>query len=155
MKVLSPMSGSPAWGSGIRRRSPQSIWLWRLAVLEFRSCTGLGETETPLLEGTPKVSQALKPRAKQWLHRSLGQIYLKVLGVSWGGRGQLWTSAWARTFMAEALREYSTVWALPEVAILAPRPGPNQQPAGSSAGMPQAKQPTGWEHSPTHQQTGT
>ena len=36
---------------------------------------------------------------------------------------------------------------------MAPRPGPTQQPAGSSAGMPQTKQPTGWEHSPTHQQT--
>ena len=31
---------------------------------------------------------------------------------------------------------------------------PHQQPAGSSAGTPQSKQPTGWEHSPTHQQTG-
>ena len=26
MRVLSPMSGSPAWGSGIRRRNYQGIW---------------------------------------------------------------------------------------------------------------------------------
>ena len=31
---------------------------------------------------------------------------------------------------------------------------PTRQPEGSRAGMPQAKQPTEWEHSPTHQQTG-
>jgi len=40
MKVLSPMSGSPAWGSGIERKSPQS-----------RNSIGLGLTETPLLIG--------------------------------------------------------------------------------------------------------
>ena len=33
--------------------------------LECRSSTGLGETETTLLEGTHKVSHALGPRAKQ------------------------------------------------------------------------------------------
>ena len=32
---------------------------------------------------------------------------------------------------------------------LAPRPGPTSQ-----APVPSAKQPTGWEHNPTHQQTG-
>ena len=51
-------------------------------------------------------------------------------------------------------REYSLVWALLKVAILIPRPGPTQQPIGFSAGMSQAKQPTGWECSPSHQQTG-
>ena len=50
--------------------------------------------------------------------------------------------------------EYSLVWALQEAAIFSPRPGPTQQPVGSSAGTPQAKQPTGWEHSPIHQETG-
>ena len=34
------------------------------------------------------------------------------------------------------------------------RPGPTQQPAISSAGRPQAKQPKNWEHSTTHQHTG-
>ena len=34
------------------------------------------------------------------------------------------------------------------------RPGPTQQPAVSSAGTPQAKQPKSWEHSPTHKYTG-
>ena len=47
-------------------------------------------------------------------------------------------------------KEYSLAWAPLEAAILTPRPGPTQQPAGSSDGMPQIKQPTGQEHSPAH-----
>ena len=40
---------------------------------------GLGETETPLLEGACKVSHALGPRTRQYLHRNLGQTYLWIL----------------------------------------------------------------------------
>ena len=92
---LSPMSGSPAWGSGIGKRSPQSIWHWRSVGLECRSCTGLMETETPLLEGSHKVSHALgpRPRAKQWLHRSPGQTYLWIsesLEEAEVGCGSMW-----------------------------------------------------------------
>ena len=47
--------------------------------------------------------------------------------------------------------EYSLACALLEAAIFSPRPGPTQQPIGSSAWMPQTKQPRGQEHSPTHQ----
>ena len=73
------MSGSPEWGSGIGRRNPQSLGLWRPVGLECRSSTGLGEAEIPLLEGAHTVSHALGLRAKQWLHQSLGQTYLQVL----------------------------------------------------------------------------
>ena len=54
-RVLRPMSGSPAWRSCIRRRSPQSIWLWRPAGLDHRNSTVLGKIETPLLESENKV----------------------------------------------------------------------------------------------------
>ena len=50
--------------------------------------------------------------------------------------------------------EYSVTWALLEATISSPRPRPTQQPVGSSAGMPQAKQKTGREHSLTHHQIG-
>ena len=50
--------------------------------------------------------------------------------------------------------KYSLRWALLEVAIFSPRPSPTQQPVSSSAETPQAKQSTGQEYSPTHQQTG-
>ena len=79
MRVLSPTSGFPAWGVSIGRRSPQGIGLWRSAGLECMSSTGLEEIETPPWEGTHKVSCALGPREKQWLHRSLGQTYLLFL----------------------------------------------------------------------------
>ena len=65
MRVLIPISGSPAWSSGIRRRRPQSIWFWGPVGLECRRSTRLGEIVTPLLEGSPKVSYALEPRAEQ------------------------------------------------------------------------------------------
>ena len=143
------MAGSSAWGSGIKRKSPQSIWLWRPVGLDFRSSTGLGETETPLL-----VACALGPRAKQWLRRSLGKTYLWVLEGLLGRQGSAVIYCRGKDTGGGAPREYSSAWALLEVIILAPRPGPTQQPSGSSAGMPQAKQPTGWEHSPTHRQTG-
>ena len=38
--------------------------------------------------------------------------------------------------------------------LLVPRPGPTQQPVGSGAEMPQARQPRRWEYNPSHQQTG-
>ena len=57
--VLSLPSSSSAWGSGIGR-IPQCIWLWRPAGSECRSCTGLGETEAPLLDGAHKISHALE-----------------------------------------------------------------------------------------------
>ena len=76
--------------------------------------------------------------------------------VSWRGGGWLWLSLCKDT-CGEGPREYWLAWALPEVTILAPRSGPTLQPAGSSAGRPQAKQPAlvGGRHSPTHQQTGS
>ena len=43
--------------------------------------TGLGETETLLLEDAHKVSYTLEPSTKQYLHRNLGYTYLRVLGV--------------------------------------------------------------------------
>lgn len=51
--------------------------------------------------------------------------------------------------------EYSLESALLEAAISSPKSRPTQQTAGSSAWMSPAKQPTGWERSPTHQQTGS
>ena len=78
-RVLSPMSGPHAWGSGIGRRNPQSIWYWRPVELVPRSSMRLEEMETPFLKGTLKLSHALGPRAKQRLHRNLGQTGMQFL----------------------------------------------------------------------------
>lgn len=71
VRVLSPTSGSPFWGT----RIPQNIWLWRPVSIDYRNTTGLGVTETPLREctdhlvctriqgkaGTPQESGAALP----------------------------------------------------------------------------------------------
>ena len=59
------------------------IWHWEKEPLEhlalkarglvYRSSTGLGKMETPFLKGTPRLSHALGPWAKQSLHRNLGE----------------------------------------------------------------------------------
>ena len=55
VKVLSRMSGFPTWGSSNGRRDSQRIRLWSQAGFDCRTSTGLGETETPHVEGTHKV----------------------------------------------------------------------------------------------------
>ena len=148
------MLGSSAWWSGIWRRSLQSMWLWRPVGLECKSSARLEETETPFLEGAHKVSCELQPRAKQWLHRSLGQTYLWVLEGLLGRQGLAVAHCSGKDTGSGGPREYFSAWVslLPEVAILVLRPGPTQQPAGSSAWTPRTKQPTRWEYSPTHWQ---
>ena len=74
VRALSPVPGSPAWESGMGRKSPQSIWLWRAVGLDCRSPSGLGETETPCLEGKSSDSIAATPC---WSWR-----------VSWRGEGK-------------------------------------------------------------------
>ena len=64
VKVQSPTSGFPAWGSGNRRRNSYRIRLWRLVGFDCRTSRRLGKTETPLLEGKHKVLWALGPRGR-------------------------------------------------------------------------------------------
>ena len=102
MRVVSPTLCSSPWGSGIRWRSLQNICCWRPVELECRSSTELGETETPLLEVTHKALHALGPRAKQWLHRSLGQTYLHFLEGLLTYEEWSWLTVGARALVVEA-----------------------------------------------------
>ena len=137
------------------RLPSQRIWLWRSVGFDCRNSTGLGETETSVLESTHRVSCAPGPRGKnQWPHKRLGQTYLLVLEGLLRRRGAAVAHCGDKDMGGGSSEKYSLVWTLLEATIFSPRPGPSQQSAGSSAGTPQAKQPTGWEHSPTHQQTG-
>ena len=82
IKFLNPTSGFPTWGSSKGTRNPQGIWLWKPSVFDYRISTGLGEAETPLLEGINKILYAPGPRVKkQWPHRKLNQIHLLVMEV--------------------------------------------------------------------------
>ena len=103
VKVLSPPSGFPAWGSDSRSR-PLRIWLWRPVGFDRRNSTGLGEAETQLLEGTHKVSWTQGPRGKkQWPHKKLSQTYMPSTRGSpaevGGGCGSLWGQGhWQQQF---------------------------------------------------------
>ena len=81
MKVLSWGSGFPGWGFGKETGSPQGIWLWRAVGFDYRDFTGLGEAETPLLEGTKKNLVCTKTQGKgdQWPYKRLNQTYLLEL----------------------------------------------------------------------------
>ena len=132
------------------------VWHWEeelpkhlaLKASEFRLWGG---RETPLLEGADSMHQ--DPVEKHCFHKSLSQTYLLVveglLGTQAGSCGSRWGQRhWGRQFRA-VLVDMS-----PPGGCLLTRPGLTQQPTGSRAGTPQAKQPRGWEYNPSHQQTG-
>ena len=118
VKVLSPTSGFPTWGSGNGRRNSQRIWLWSLAGFDCRTSRGLGETETPLLEGTHKVLCTSGPMGKeQWPHRRLNQTYLLVLEVLLQRWGVAVSHRGDKDTDNRSSGKYSLAWALPESAI--------------------------------------
>ena len=117
VKVLSPTSGFPTWRSSNGRRNFQRIRLWRLAGFDCRASTGLGETETPLLEGTYKVVCAPGPRGKeQWPHRRLNQTYLLVLEGLLQRRGVAVAHCGDKD-TGSSSGKYCLAWALPESSI--------------------------------------
>lgn len=90
----------------------------------------------------------------QWPHKKLGQTYhlLVLEGLLWCG-GQLWFTMGRRTLVVVVLG--STLWSQPFWRLLfshLTQAHPTET-AGSSPWMPPYQQPTGWEYSPTHQQT--
>jgi len=107
-----PHQISPSRGLGIWRRSLQNIWCWRAAGYVHRISTGLGKTETPLLEGTHRIPCALYPRVKQGHHEKLGQIYLLVLEGIMGKKGVAMTCC-----RGKELEDYSSAWTPLEAAI--------------------------------------
>ena len=55
VKILSPTSGFPGWGSRKGTGNPQETWPWRPAGFDDRTSTRLRETETSLYKGTNKT----------------------------------------------------------------------------------------------------
>ena len=98
------------------------------------------------------------PGQTQWIYRSLSRTYLLVLEGLLGRRGVAVALSGSVDTGGGDFWECSATWTLKVADIWlgssASRPGPTQKPVGSSAGTTQAKQQTGWEHRPTHQQTG-
>ena len=140
-------------GGLARGRSPQRIQLWRPVQFDHKNSTGLGQTETPLLEGAHRSCVHQDQGKRQLPHKRLGQTYLLVLEGLLQRRGEAVAHCRDKDTGSCSSGEYSLMWYLLEAAIFSPRPSPTQQHVGSTAGMPWVKQPTGWEHSPTYQQT--
>ena len=148
VKVLSPTSGFSTWESGNGRRNSQRIRLWRIVGCDCRTSTGLWKTETPLLEGTHKVVCASGRRGRisdPWEDWTRPTCYCRR--VSCRGGGVAVVHCGGKDTGNRSSGKYSLLWALSESAI-----SPNKEPVGSSAGSPQAKQPTGRERKPTNQQ---
>ena len=84
VKVLSFTSGFPAWISGKGTGNLQGTCLWRRAGFDYRISTGLGEPETPFLEGTNKILCAPRSKGKeQWPHRGTEPDLLLLEGLLW------------------------------------------------------------------------
>ena len=108
-----------------------------------------GGNRDSTLGGHTQSSVCIRTKEKeQGSQRRLNQTYLLVLEGRLQKWGWLWLTVGTRTLAAEVLgstprREPSRSWPL----------GPPKSKVGSSVGSPQAKQPTGREPSPMHQQT--
>ena len=73
MRVLGPMAVSQAWGSGIGRSETPEHLASKAMRFECRNSTGLGKTETSLLEGLSKISCTLGHNYLQVLEGLLGR----------------------------------------------------------------------------------
>ena len=137
MNFLNPMSGFPVWGHGRGTGNTQEIWPSGLAGFDYRPSRGLRETEAPVLEGTNKILHVPGLRGEeQWPHRRLNLNYLLGAGQQGltTGTGALRVALWSKPSSSE-------------FAI-----NPTTEPADPRAGSPQAKQLSGRECNPTHEQ---
>ena len=134
------MPGSPEQGSVFGRWSLQSIGVYRPAGLNCRSlpcAPRMGETASTLGGHT----QVLRVKAE--IPHKPGPDLLPGLGGSPWGWGWLWFSGIIKDG-GQYSGDLCELWV--ESDILSPWHWDlTQQPISSSAEMPQARQPTGWE----------
>ena len=77
--------------SGKQTGNPRGIWLWRRVGFDYRTSTGLGEIETPLLEGTNKTLCALGPGGRNsdttgdWARSTCGCLRTSSRGMAGSG----------------------------------------------------------------------
>lgn len=151
------MSSFPVWGSDYKRRSPQVIWLWNIGDLMARIPLEWGKQKFHSWRAPIRSCAHEDPgRKKQWPHKRQCQPYLLVL------EGLLQRQGWLVSLLGQRHGQQQLWQVL--ICVSPPRghhslptsqrPSPAQPPVGSSARMPQAKQPPEWEDSPGHQQTG-
>lgn len=147
---LSSTSGTPAWGSGIGSRSPQSIHLWKMVRFDCRNSTGLGETDIPPFKGAHNVSCTPGPRGRS--NNLIGAWTGPDLPASTGGfpteAGAVAIHCGDKDTDGRCFKDYPLAWTHLEANIFSTRSCTIQQPVGSSAEILQAKQQTGWNTDP-------
>lgn len=136
------MSGAPAWKSGIRRRRPPA------ENLTFQT----GRKRNSIFGGCMRGFMCTRTQEKKsvsW-YQTRPDLVASTGGPPWGRRGWLWLTERTKTLTdiggSGSTHWHKLSWKLPF--------SHQDQPVGSNARKPQAKQQTWWEHSPTHQQTG-
>ena len=88
MKLPNTTSGFPAWGSDKGTRNPQGLWPQRPVGFDYRTSTGLGETWSPVLEGTNKILHEQRPRRGRVIPLETEPNYLIVLeSLLWSQQG--------------------------------------------------------------------
>ena len=103
------MSEFPAWGPDKGTGNPEGIWPWGP---DHRPSTGLGEAETPVLEGTHTILHAPRLRGEEqgptgdWSKPTCWCWRASLGGVGWQGRPQ-------RAGALEGLPWHKPSWRLP------------------------------------------
>ena len=87
-----------------RRTLPEAFGIEGPAVFVHKSSTGLGEMGIPLLKVTHGFLCVLGPKAKETLHRNLGQNSLWFLAYLLGKQGVMVTHCEGRTLEANVSR---------------------------------------------------
>lgn len=82
-----PGSGRSSLLALYQNTGPQNTRLWRPSGLVFRRATGLWATETLLLGGSCRISQALRPKAEAVIRKDAGSDPLAGLGAPPGETG--------------------------------------------------------------------
>ena len=129
-----PQPRDPA--PGRQAPSPQNVWLWRPAGINFRSPRGLGEIEIPLLKGAHKISHTPGTRAEAVIWKEPKSDSSVDLGESAKEAASNWSSPWRH-------RHWQAPFWNPPSSWLAPGPSLTHQPVHTSTGTPQAKQLAG------------
>ena len=148
MKVLCPISVFPTWG--IQQKDWESLGnpTWRPVGFDYRTSTGLEETETlgvhkqyPVHINVQSNEESSDP-TRDW-----DRLDCECLRVLCGSVGQKRPAAGAGALAAAVLG--GTNW---HKSFLEVTNSPAIEPVDSRTEFKNSKQQTGWEHSPTHQE---
>ena len=139
------MSCSPAWSLAMEGGTPRESDFEDKQSLIAGIPQDWGKQKLHFWREHTRCSAHQDPGKKAVTWVRLNLLRLEGLLMRWGAAV---AHCWDKDTGSNTSMKYSLVWALLETVILSLRTGPTKQPVGSSAGMPQAKQTTVWEHNP-------